>query len=447
MSLYVFILGKNWLLSIAELIVHLNDRGVFDRIVDHSRTAVIVSTTAPLTNGDLVDIQSSLGGCFKTARVVAQYDISIAQKAFPQRGRIRKNARNILRECDWVDKIWRRVEDQKIKFGVSSYPMVPTAPRLDLTRFTLGMDQWIKKRLMERGARKVVYYAYEEPDRRNPDRPNTALWPATIARHNLLAGPNAEILAIFTERVLYFAHTVAVHDSQLQQFRDEERPYVAAEISTSPKLCRTLLNLAGARAGDTVLDPFCGTGTLLMEAALLDMTCIGIDIDPNAVQGAKSNLKWLSAELGQQIDFTILLGDARHADRLLSINVDAIAFEPDLGPLYESAPTKTEAQRQIRKLTSLYNEVLRALVKRLSPGGRIAMTLPVINSTEDTIHVNLDYLLKQTNLQVVHMLPDVAFRDEFVTDKRIRIIPNVDCLPERKQGQIVQREVIMLQLV
>ncbi len=444
MSLYVFILGKNWLLSIAELIVRLDDRGVFEEIVDHSRTAAIVRTTSTLSGEELIDIQASLGGCFKIGHVVKQYDVKIARNAFPKQGRIRKNARLALRECNWVDNVWRRVSGKRIKFGVSSYPSIPSAPRIDLKRFTLGMDEWIKQKLVQMGAKKAVYYAYEEPDRRNASRPNTALWPATIARHNLLTPPNAEILAVFTETSLYLAKSRAVYDSQLQQFRDEARPYISAGISTSPKLCRTLLSLAGARAGDTVLDPFCGTGTLLMEAALLDMKCVGIDINPDVVQGAISNLKWLGHEMGQRFDFTILLGDARDADRIIPFDVDAIAFEPDLGPLYDSPPTRTAAEKQIRELTELYTSTLQALEKRLKPGGRISMTIPAINSDDGQVTLNLDQLVKNTDLSVQYLLPERAFHSEKITDDRLKISPNRLRIYERKRGQIVQREVIML---
>jgi DNA modification methylase len=43
--------------------------------------------------------------------------------------------------------------------------------------------------------------------------------------------------------------------------------------------------------GDTVLDPFMGTGTTLLAAARCDRNSVGIDIEPLYVKIAKSRLE------------------------------------------------------------------------------------------------------------------------------------------------------------
>jgi len=53
-----------------------------------------------------------------------------------------------------------------------------------------------------------------------------------------------------------------------------------------PQMIRALLNIIGLRNGDTVLDPFIGSGTTAVEAQLLAINCIGIDVSPLcAIQG------------------------------------------------------------------------------------------------------------------------------------------------------------------
>jgi len=158
------------------------------------------------------------------------------------------------------------------------------------------MDDTIKKMLLQKGARKADYFAYDEPDRRRAKRMNLALWPKTIAKNNLLTPPNAEILAVFTEKNLYIARTMVIYDSVLQQYRDESRPYVSKHISTSPKVCRTLLNLAGARPGDTILDPFCGTGTIVYEAQAHGMMAVGVDNNPLACVIARGKTVFIEAQ-------------------------------------------------------------------------------------------------------------------------------------------------------
>ena len=50
-----------------------------------------------------------------------------------------------------------------------------------------------------------------------------------------------------------------------------------------PQMVRALLNIAGARAGSVVLDPYLGSGTTALEASLLGMRCIGLDMSPLCV--------------------------------------------------------------------------------------------------------------------------------------------------------------------
>lgn len=50
-----------------------------------------------------------------------------------------------------------------------------------------------------------------------------------------------------------------------------------------PQMIRALLNGIGANPGDTVLDPFVGSGTTALEAQLLGLNCIGIDVSPLCV--------------------------------------------------------------------------------------------------------------------------------------------------------------------
>ena len=54
-----------------------------------------------------------------------------------------------------------------------------------------------------------------------------------------------------------------------------------------PQMIRALLNIIGLEQGDTVLDPFIGSGTTAVEAQLLGINCVGIDISPLCVLQSK----------------------------------------------------------------------------------------------------------------------------------------------------------------
>ncbi|THE63869.1 methyltransferase domain-containing protein [Salinadaptatus halalkaliphilus] len=61
--------------------------------------------------------------------------------------------------------------------------------------------------------------------------------------------------------------------------------------SMDPLLARAVANIAGAKAGATVLDPMCGTGGVLVEAGLLGADVIGTDAQAKMAAGARTNLE------------------------------------------------------------------------------------------------------------------------------------------------------------
>ena len=75
-----------------------------------------------------------------------------------------------------------------------------------------------------------------------------------------------------------------------------------------PQMIRALLNIIGLKEGETVLDPFIGSGTTAVEAKLLGINCIGIDISPLCV--LQSRVKTESAEAIDEI--------VKHKDNILN---------------------------------------------------------------------------------------------------------------------------------
>lgn len=50
-----------------------------------------------------------------------------------------------------------------------------------------------------------------------------------------------------------------------------------------PQMVRALLNIVGAQPGATALDPYLGSGTTALEASLLGIHCVGVDLSPLCV--------------------------------------------------------------------------------------------------------------------------------------------------------------------
>ena len=69
-----------------------------------------------------------------------------------------------------------------------------------------------------------------------------------------------------------------------------KRPFFKP-ISLDPRLARSMVNISCPNGGK-FLDPFCGTGGILLEASQVGLDVYGSDADSRMVEGSVENLKW-----------------------------------------------------------------------------------------------------------------------------------------------------------
>ena len=103
---------------------------------------------------------------------------------------------------------------------------------------------------------------------------------------------NAEVVItpIFGERVYLGIRVVAIDRKKFEERAHDKRPF-SLPVSLHPKFARALVNLARTKRGEVFLDPFCGTGAIVMEAALVGARAYGCDINEAMVHGARANLE------------------------------------------------------------------------------------------------------------------------------------------------------------
>ena len=61
-------------------------------------------------------------------------------------------------------------------------------------------------------------------------------------------------------------------------------------------MVRVVFNLLGLNAGSRVWDPFCGSGTVLLEARHQGLDAIGVDLNPLAVAIANAKLSAIDTQ-------------------------------------------------------------------------------------------------------------------------------------------------------
>ncbi|MAS38258.1 MAG: hypothetical protein CL610_29950 [Anaerolineaceae bacterium] len=96
---------------------------------------------------------------------------------------------------------------------------------------------------------------------------------------------------------LFLEHTEATVGARLLAHPLHRRPYKQhhAPGSLKPTVAAAMLQLAQAEPGQHLIDPFCGAGTVLIEASLAGLNAVGGDIDADVLQYAAANAR--SADL------------------------------------------------------------------------------------------------------------------------------------------------------
>lgn len=185
--------------------------------------------------------------------------------------------------------------------------------------------------------------------------------------------------------------TAWVPDAISYRQRGTMKPAAHPDIALSPRLARTLVNLAGLETGQTVIDPFCGTGTILIEARRKSLRCLGLDSMASRVQEARENLRW---SVGGVTDrgYDVRKGDARDLVRMLrGTKVDAVVTEPLLLPRLDARPKTATAEAMLEESARVYNDALASMAEVVHPDGRIVVVVPIIQTMDgDEVTLTLE---------------------------------------------------------
>lgn len=179
--------------------------------------------------------------------------------------------------------------------------------------------------------------------------------------------------------------TTAVQNIEKWSIKDYGRPAVSPSRGMlPPKIARMMVNLGIGGRNPTdlkILDPFCGSGTILMEAVLLGCEVIGVDSRREAIEETQQNLEWVKKSFQAVGGFKLIHGNATHLEDIGKNCIDCIVTEPYLGPSWRMPPTPGQAKRTIDGLTKLYLGFLRSSKAILKSGSVIVLVVPIVMDT------------------------------------------------------------------
>lgn len=308
--------------------------------------ATLVAPTVALVNEPVNTAATMrlLGGTVKIAEVAARVP-ELTQEVF-------------------LSILLREAEGRQITFGISTYGGLNLSNSLSVA---------IKRQLTERGVR-ARFIETKHDD---------ILSSVVVAKQHVV-----ELVAMKKDGEIMIGVNRAVQDFEDWNKRDSGRPAADPKAGMlPPKVARMIVNVALTGCDPSrhpmLLDPFCGVGTILMEASLRGASTIGSDLSEDAVEKAKANLAWMRRTYPETAALfsNVMVSDATHLARHVPKgSIDAIATEPFMGQaIREQDMARLSAARVkniLKGLEKLYIGSLKEWVGLLKPRARVVIAMP-----------------------------------------------------------------------
>lgn len=316
----------------------------------------------------------------------------------------------------------------KLTLGISAYNLAVRPQKVNATALAL------KKIIRSKGFSVRVV----------PNNQDTVLSTPQVL-HNKLAETGIEIVLVKQHQNTLIGRTIWVQDIDSYRRRDQERPKRDARVGMlPPKLAQIIINLARGNQHNThknkapgndslattptILDPFCGTGVLLQEAALMGSTVIGTDLEPRMIEYTTANMSWLAENLGVTVNGSYIVGDATSYH--WKEPFDHIACESYLGRALNTQPDPETLQKIIHSCNIIHKKFFQNVAAQTKAGFRLCIGvpawrtkngfrhLPVLDHLEELGYNRVSFVHASTSDLVYHR-PDQQVARELVVLERI----------------------------
>ena len=393
-SMFIAILGRQPALGIAEL------ERLYGNVTWFSGESAVIDTPR-------FDFER-LGGSQKAGRIVAELP----------RGDWMQASRKIVQ---FYSSHWQG-RTGKLTLGISSYGFDVSAREVQKTGLIL------KAKLKQSGA-----------SLRLVPNADPALNTATSHHNKLgLSDNKVELLVVRNNNgKIIIAESIGAQNITAYARRDQERPKRDAFVGMlPPKLAQIIINLAseavepisddGEHKKKTLLDPFCGTGVILQEAALMGSGVYGTDLSDKMVDYTTQNLDWLAATHHLNINRIVEQGDAMKHQ--WSGTISAVACEGYLGQPFSAPPSPAKLAEVRNNCNYIMSEFLRNIGRQLTPGTPLCVAVPAWRAIDGSF----------THLPLITQLDSMGFTSVTLTTVR-----SSELLYYR-DDQVVARELLVI---
>lgn len=393
MTKYAFLFGSHPTLSLAELLSFLANHkipyGKYELLND---ILIIDIQRSPQS---IALLQNQLGGIIKILLIKDEFHGKVFE------------LEHILTPEKLIKEFFAQ-KKRKINFGISVYSEPdPTYAELNwLNNFAYHIKQKLKDTYS-------IRYVEDRSMRLN----------SVQVERNQLIDTGAEIALIRDRDHYYVGKTLTVQDYQAYSERDWDKPSPDAKSGMlPPKLAQMLLNLTRSNRTHVIYDPFCGSGIVLQEAALLGLNIYGSDISEEAVKNTINNLDWfLKLKKLPKISLPTHIKEADATkikwERLNSPEV-VIVTEPYLGPPLKRILFGRDAEQISKELGQLYYQFFQNLKKNFSSVKRIGMVFPIFKTRDGLRYVEILDEIKQLGYTPKQILPQDLIKKDPGISKR-----------------------------
>ena len=396
---------------------------------------------------------TTLGGTIKCAKVITELPASHTNKA------------SLLAASRFITQHYQAKwahSPHKITLGLSAYGLAVGARDVQKTGLIL-------KSSLKKSGTSLRLIPNDQP----------ALSTATAHNNKLGTSPHkVELLLVkTTDRRLIIAESRGVQNITAYTRRDRHRPRRDAFVGMlPPKLAQIMLNLAlgagsltrqrphdnsvtssdsslsdksmvlrtalpdafdleetaGSRAAVTILDPFCGTGTVLQEALLAGYDVVGTDLSQKMVDYTTENLSWLQSTFtapGNIID--IHQADATTHRWLNSTHLTAVVCETYLGQPFSAPPAPQKLAEVVGNCNHIITSFLTNIRPQLAPNTPLCIAVPAwYDASGQATHLPLIKNLQKLGYHQLNHIPLIYRRPDQIVARELLILQTTRVLDD-----------------